>query len=113
MPATPTLRRVGEQQVGAERRDVEVLRVVPLLRIAGERGSADVQESDQLEALQKRLLFGREHRETICFVRQGVTQVEEEREEGHCRTLRAEDAAEDRVALCEEEGGGGLVRGSC
>ena len=28
-------------------------------------------------------------------------------------TLRAEDAAEDRVALCEEEGGGGLVRGSC
>ena len=28
-------------------------------------------------------------------------------------SLRAEDAAEDRVALCEEEGGGGLVRGSC
>lgn len=108
-----TLRRVGEEQVGAERRDVEVLRVAPLFRIAGERSSEAVQEADQLEALEKRLLFGREHRETIRLVRQRVTEIEEEREEGDGRAFRAENAAENRVTLCEGGEERRPARGSC
>lgn len=106
------MRRVGEEQVGAQRRDVEVLRVAPLFRISAERLPARLQKADQLEALEKRLLLGREHRETIRLAGQRVAQVEEEREEGN-RAFRAENAAENRVALREGREREELARGSC